>query len=166
MDLHFLPLLQVQRDLLDTERGFERFKRYLGVMLDGQGEIALPLETFNPMSKPHVAALLDALIAMGAEEVARAALDEAAARLRDIPGKLRVGLVVADDALGGWTNRYLTDAQHRFTYAGMLKRGFATPLVWTGEGATRERVREETLASVYRAAYRLRQGRRRRCGRC
>src|SRR4051812_17961418 len=135
MDLELLPLLQAQRDLLKTGRGFERFKQYLDLMLDGQGEIALPLATFNPMSKPHVAELLDALIAMGAEEVARAALDEAAVRLQGIPGKLRVGLVIADDAMGGWTNRYLTDARHRFEDDGEIKRGFATTLIWTGEAA-------------------------------
>src|SRR3954447_12280647 len=158
MELELLPLLQVQRDLLNTGRGFERFKQYLDLMTAGSGEIALPLATFNPMSKPHVAELLDALIAMGAEEVARAALDEAALELRDFPGELRVGLVIADDAMGGWTNRFLTDARHRFEDVGEIKRGFATPLIWTGEAATRELVRTETLTTIYRSAYRLRHG--------
>lgn len=166
MELTFLPLLQVQRDLLDTARGFERFKKYLDVLTDGQGDIALPLGTFNPMSKPHVAELLDALLAMDAEGVARTALDDAARRLRRVAGRLRVGLVVADDAMGGWTNRYLTDARHRFEDAGWLKRHFATPLIWTGEitpatlsvAAMRAQVRAETLATIYRAAYQLRHG--------
>lgn len=166
MELHFLPLLQIQRDLLNTARGFERFKQYLDAMSDGQGDIALPLAAFNPMSKPHVADLLDALLAMDAESVARAALDEAATRLRAIPGLWRVGLVIADDAMGGWTNRYLTDAQQRFEHGGHAKRRFATPLLWTGEAAPatfsaaamRAQVRAETLAAIYRAAYLERHG--------
>ncbi len=159
MELELLPLLQVQRDLLDTPRGFERFGRYLDTMLDAdRGEMTLPLAVFNPMAQPHVAALLDRLIAMGAEDEARVALRKAEADLRAVPGRLRVGLVIADDALGGWTDRFLTDARQRFESASTVKRGFATPLLWTGEEPSREGVRRETLAAVYRAAYCRRHG--------
>jgi hypothetical protein len=158
MALDFLPLLEEQRALLDTGRGFERFQQYLDTMLDADGEVRLPLAAFNPMSKPHVAMLLDDLIATDAEGTVRAALAEAAARLGGLVPTVRVGLVVVDDALGGWTNRYLTDMDHRFGAAGELKRGFATAYVWTGEPSRPDLIRAEVLSVVYRHCYKLRHG--------
>src|SRR6476661_7555477 len=133
MTLELLPLLAVQRELLNTPPGPERFQRYLAAMLDNDGEVALPLAAFNPMSKPHVTALLDTLLAMDAEEEVQSALSEAARRLGPDTPQVRVGLVVVDDALGGWTNRYLTDADHRFGDTGNMNRGFAIGYVWTGD---------------------------------
>lgn len=158
MTLELLPLLAVQRELLNTPPGPERFQRYLATMLDKDGEVALPLAAFNPMSKPHVTALLDTLLGMGAEEEVRSALTEAARRLGPDTPQLRVGLVVVDDALGGWTNRFLTDADHRFGGGGDRKRGFATAYVWTGEETTRTMIRAEVLAVIYRQCYKARNG--------
>ena len=48
-----VPLMQVQRDLMDTERGFQRFREYLDTMIgkgSGDEPIELPLSAFNPMS--------------------------------------------------------------------------------------------------------------------
>jgi hypothetical protein len=158
MGLEFLPLLEEQRALLNTARGFERFQQYLDTMLDAQGEVRLPLAAFNPMSKLHVAALLDDLIAADAEGTVRAALAEAAARLGTLVPTVRVGLVVVDDALGGWTNRYMTDMDHRFDASGELKRGFATAYVWTGEETTPDLLRAEVLSVIYRHCYKRRHG--------
>lgn len=158
MTLELLPLLTVQRELLNTPPGPERFQRYLAAMLDKDGDMALPLAAFNPMSKSHVAALLDTLLAMGAEDEVQSALAEAARRLGpDIP-QLRVGLVVVDDALGGWTNRFLSDADHRFRNASYAKRGFATGYVWTGEETTPAMIRAEILVVLYRHCYQVRYG--------
>jgi hypothetical protein len=158
MGLEFLPLLEEQRALLNTARGFERFQQYLDTMLDAQGEVRLPLAAFNPMSKPHVAALLDDLIATEAEGTVRAALAEASALLGVLVPTVRVGLVVVDDALGGWTNRYMTDMDHRFDASGELKRGFATAYIWTGEATTPDLIRAEVLGVVYRHCYKRRHG--------
>jgi hypothetical protein len=158
MGLEFLPLLAEQRALLDTARGFERFQRYLDSLVDESGEIRLPLAAFNPMSKPHVATLLDQLIAEDAEGAARAALVEAGARLGPATPDVRVGLVIVDDALGGWTNRYLTDLDHRIDASNELKRGFATAYIWTGEATTAATVRAEVLSVIYRQAYKRRHG--------
>ena len=43
-------------------------------MTDGRGDLKLPLPLFNPMGKDHVAAMLDRLIAAGAEGTARSSL--------------------------------------------------------------------------------------------
>ncbi|MBI4600531.1 MAG: hypothetical protein HY721_01085, partial [Planctomycetes bacterium] len=44
--------------------------------------------------------------ALDADGVAARAASEAAARLANEPGDFKVTLVVADDLMGGWTNRY------------------------------------------------------------
>ena len=85
-------------------------------MTDGDGGLKLPLPLFNPMGNEHVAAVLDRLIDAGAEATARDALARVAERLpKDaLGGAVRVALVVADDAGGGWTDRCLSDEQARF----------------------------------------------------
>jgi hypothetical protein len=102
MELEFVPLLQIQRDLHGMPRGMERFREYLRVMLNEQGtDVRLPpLVMMNPMGKDHVTTLLDALLALDAEGAARRAVDEAATRLRDLTGTYKIGLVIADDAMG------------------------------------------------------------------
>jgi hypothetical protein len=110
------------------------------------------------MGKEHVAAALDALLAIDAEAIAANAVADARRRLARVPGRLRIGLVMADDVGGGWTNRYLTETRQRFDNAGEIKRGWAVALFWAGEAPTRDRVREETLGAAYRALYQRRHG--------
>jgi hypothetical protein len=180
MHLELLPLLQVQRDLLREERGPGRFQSYLKAMRDERGELRLPLSGFNPMSKPHVAELLDRLIAMDAEGIAAEAMRESVGRIgvglasslphpsrmkprdewatrasvdRSAMPAYRFGLVVADDAKGGWTNRYLFEAKERFENRYAVTHGFITALLWSSEEPTAERVRQETAAAIYRTAW-------------
>ena len=153
MKFDLIPMLQVQRDLYDIPRGWTRFNTYIETMTGGTDDIVLPITGMNPMGKEHVAATLDTLLALGAEEVATEAIAEAEERLGGVPGQLRVGLVVADDAQGGWTNRYLTEMRHRSDRRAELKRGWTTVLLWTSETQSREWVRAEVLASLYRTLY-------------
>ena len=69
----------------------------------------------------HVAILLDALIGFDADAVGEAALASVRERLKDDPGRFRVGVVVADDAHGGWTNRYASEFSYRFEEAALYK---------------------------------------------
>jgi hypothetical protein len=69
-----------------------------------------------------------------------------------------VGLVVADDAHGGWTNRYAYEFSHRFEERALYKRGWVESLLWTSEVPTPAMVREEVLTSIHRAAYTQRHG--------
>ncbi len=153
-----VPMLDVQRRIYDLPPGRGRFERYLAVMTDPVGELALPLPAFNPMGKAHVAATLDALLALGAEDVAAKALAGASPRLVRAGGNFRVGLVVADDLGGGWTNRFTTEVDQRFRSGPMLKRGWAVALFWTSEPPTAESVAREALAAAFRAAYAHRHG--------
>src|SRR6266550_7875069 len=109
MDLDYVPLLQVQRDLQAIPRGqppdfngLRRFKQYLRTIstADGKGISLPPLVAANPMAKDHVTALLDALLALDADGVAARAAAEASAQLTDVPGEFKAALVVVDDAVG------------------------------------------------------------------
>ena len=114
--LTYVPLLKIQRELYDLADRRERFATYLRTMFNADGsdlELA-PLAMMNPMAKPHVAALLDALIAMDADGAASDAAALTAPVLAELPGDYRAALVIADDLKGGWTNRYAYEFQIRF----------------------------------------------------
>ncbi len=59
-------------------------------------------------------------------------------------------LVVADDAAGGWTNRWFSDAQHRFESAYFVRHGWAVAPLWTSEPANVQTIRRAVLATVRR----------------
>lgn len=153
-----VPMLREQRELYELPRGMGRFRRYLEVMTGGTDDIALPLPAFNPMGKGHVAETLDALLALDAEAVADEAVREAEARLPEVAEPLRVGLVVADDLGGGWTNRHFTEFGQRFRSGPMLERGWAVALRWTSEPQAADGVRREVLEAVHRAVAARRRG--------
>jgi hypothetical protein len=115
MELEFVPLLQIQRDLYSLPRGMERFRAYVRTMVDANtGELELPLVAMNPMAREHVPALLDNLLELQADAIGGAAVASACHELADEPGRFRVGLVLADDVRGAWTNRYAAEFSHRF----------------------------------------------------
>lgn len=155
MKLDFVPLLQVQRDLYRIPRGRERFGEYLRMMLsDDRTNVQLPpLIIVNPMAKDHVPALLDALLALQAEDVAGQAVSEASEQLAGTPGEYKVALVLADDVMEGWTNRYTTEFSLRFELAPSLKSGWLIVVMWTSETPSPQVVREEVLTTIYRVAH-------------
>jgi hypothetical protein len=159
MELEFVPLLHIQRDLYRIPRSMERFRSYLRTMVDANtGDLKLPLVAMNPMGKEHVAVLLDTLIGFEADAVGDASVASVLERLKDEPGRFRVGLVVADDAQGGWTNRYTSEFSHRFEEMALYKRGWVVGILWTSETPTQTTVRQEVLAAVHRAAHIQRHG--------
>lgn len=154
MKLTFVPLLQIQRDLYDLPRNMERFQAYLATMTDvSTGDLKLPLVAMNPMGKEHVPALLDEWLALGAEDIAAKAVTEAEVHLGQVGGEFRVGLVIADDLKGAWTNRCTYEFAHRFASKAFHRRGWLTGLLWTSESPSRDAAREAASTSVYRAAY-------------
>lgn len=168
MQLEFVPLLQMQRDLHDLPRGWDRFRGYLEAMQPGTENTIAPLFVMNPMGKEHVAARLDQLLTMGVEAVAAEATKEAEQRFGLLSGRLKVGLVLADDMAGGWTNRYLSEAQLRFGYMtkpqkrvrdhGTVPLGWVIVLLWISDEPSGKRVHEEVLSAIYRALYIQRNG--------
>jgi hypothetical protein len=168
MQLEFVPLLHMQRELHSIPRGWDRFRSYLDAMQPGTENTVAPLFVMNPMGKEHVAARLDQLIALKVETAAVAATKQAQQWLDQLPGQLKVGLVLADDVAGGWTNRYLTEAQLRFGYMtkpqkhardlGAASFGWVVTMLWVSDEPSRERVRQEVLAATYRTLYSQRNG--------
>ena len=80
------------------------------MLTDDRSDVRLPpLGMVNPMGKEHVTTLLDAFLRLDAEGEAGQALRQAAANLAELRGAYKVGLVVADDLKGGWTNRYASE---------------------------------------------------------
>src|SRR5262249_57822161 len=96
MQIVLVRSLQAQRDLYDLPRGMERFQAYIALMTGGRDEMLLPLSLLNPMGREHVAATLDALLAVDAEAAAEEAAAGARRRLAGVPGGPRGALRVAD----------------------------------------------------------------------
>jgi hypothetical protein len=177
MKLDYVPLLRVQRELHDIPRGRDRFREYLRTIwgpADADGEL-IPLLLMNPMGKGHVAALLDGLLAVNADGVAARATEEVAARLADEPGECKVALVVADDLMGGGTNRFDYEFTLRFGPAdARLRTGPPSPVgrdlprwsksfwlscvLWTSEAPSERAIREAVLTAAHRVAYVQRRG--------
>jgi hypothetical protein len=154
MKLEFAPLLQVQRDLYRMPRGWERFRAYLQTLIDPETkDLKLPLSAMNPMGKDHVPALLDQYLAFDADGLAARAVAEAESRLSNVEGEFKVTLVIVDDAMGGWTNRYSNELTARSGSKPLHKRGWITGTLWTSETPSEQATREETLTAVYRAAH-------------
>lgn len=159
MNFEYVPLLQVQRELYSLPRGFERFREYLRTMVDaGTGDLKLPLSAMNPMGKDHLPRFLDTLLGMDAEREAARAAAEAQSTLQAEPGGYKVCLVVSDDLVGGWTNRYTSEFGCRFRQKAYYKRGWIVGLLWTSETYALPQIREEVLMCIYRAAYIQRHG--------
>ncbi len=154
MHLEYVPLLKVQRELYGLPRGMERFQAYIETMVDAQTrDLKVPLVAMNPMGKEHIPKLLDEYLALDAENIAAQAVTEAAAKLSRLEGAFKVTLVLSDDLMGGWTNRYSSEYAHRINSQAYFKRGWLTGLLWTSEAPTATRVREEVLTTLYRGAH-------------
>jgi hypothetical protein len=159
MQIEYMPLLQPARELLNTPRGFERFKQYIDTIVGGGDDVALlPLVGMNPMSRGHVAERLDRLIAMDADQIAGLAGLTAGRELHTIDARFKLGIVIADDVMGGWTNRYTTDFKHRFENAAAIKRGWISVMLWASEEPTPDTVRAAVRSAIGRTAHVLRYG--------
>jgi hypothetical protein len=170
MNIEYVPLLSVARNLQAMPRGMPRFRKYLrAIGGDEPGKLALPpLVAMNPMGREHVSALLDELLAIDADGIAAGVVAEVLPELADEPGDFRAALVVADDLLGGWTNRYAAEFSFRFP-GGPAPSGeirppqwtshfWITGVLWSSEPAAEQPVREAMRTAVYRTVYLQRHG--------
>lgn len=157
----FLPVLRTLRELYLQPRDMTRFMAYIATLTGGTDDVVLPIGVANPMAREQAVARIDELLALGADAIAGAAAETAAARLANVPldVKIKATLVLVDDVGGGWTNRFTTEASVRFPSRGALKRPFASALTWTSEEQpTPEQIRSEVLAVIYRVAHQQRHG--------
>jgi len=161
MNVDYVPLLQTQRELQGLPRNYARFQQYLRTILSADRKrLELPpLGIMNPMGKDHVTVLLDQLLALHADDIAVHAVAEVSVELANEPGDFKLGLVVADDLMGGWTNRYDWEFTLRFPSGPArpkprwLKDYWLTAVLWSSEPATERGVREAVLTTLHRAAY-------------
>jgi hypothetical protein len=154
MTVEYIPLLQVQRELYRIPRGKGRFRAYLRQLIDWDVEqMRLPLFALNPMGKDHVPTFLDALLAFDADHLAAEAVRKEEPVLGDVPGEYRVALVVADDRMGGWTNRFASEHTHRFESGRLYDRGWLIGILWTADIPSPRGTHEEVLTAVHRLAY-------------
>jgi hypothetical protein len=157
--LEYVRMLAIQRDLYRIPRGSGRFRQYLATMLDPEtGDLRMPLTVMNPMADDHVPRYIDLLQAMAAEESGARAVEDALTKLAEEPGHYRVGIVVADDAGGGWTNRAATELMHLKAELALERRGWITAILWASETYGPSEIREEVLISIYRTLYVARRG--------
>jgi len=173
MKLDYVSLLRVMRDLHAIPpgqppdfNGKKRFKQYLRTIFEYDRKVCkLPLLlAMNPIGKDHVTALLDAYLAMDGDGIGARATAEAAARLADVPGDFKVGLVVCDDLMGGGTNRYFYEFGFRFGRAidgtrlqkapsQWIKDFWLQGVLWSSEAPTELAVWEAILMAAHRVAY-------------
>jgi hypothetical protein len=153
MKIEHIALLKMQRDLLDIPRGSERFHAYIRSVFKETDDPLFPLSAMNPMGKAHVAERLDLLLELHADDIAATTAAEATQRLSSLEGSWRTALVLSDDLMGGWTNRYLSDATARFSPAAKSVGNWITMLLWTSDEVSQTRIVEETLVSIYRRCY-------------
>ncbi|QEH32192.1 hypothetical protein OJF2_06610 [Aquisphaera giovannonii] len=179
MQIDHVPLLRIQRELHDLPRGRPRFSAYIRTILNegGADGARLPLVAMNPMGRDHVTALLDDLLALDADRIAAEAVAEAVPTVAEIPGSCKLGLVIADDLMGGWTNRFAFEFTDRFGHrddAGRPRADRVSPIapdlprrakhswlscpLWSSEPASVRAVRESVLATIHRLAYLHRHG--------
>lgn len=160
MRLEYVPLLGMQRDLYRIPRGLDRFRAYARIMGedDRDDSRVAPLVALNPMAKDHVVELIEALLRLDAEDLASGTAAEASARLMEVSGDYKIGLVVADDVGGGWTNRYASEHAWASGSPAALRRGWLAGVLWSSEPASVRAVREAVLVPIYRSAYIHRHG--------
>lgn len=169
MKLDYVPLLRIQREIQGRPRGLDRFRHYLRTIwccYESDFEL-IPLIFANPMARDHVTALLDELLALNADQIAAEAVAEADGLLAAVPGEVKAAVVVVDDLMGGWTNRYDYEFKIRLGPDGVPRGNHpAKPLpprwsrflwtigiLWSSERPTPQAVREAILMPAYRMAY-------------
>ena len=123
----------------------------------GERDVVVPINAVNPMGKPHCLVAVNALIALDAERIAEQAAHEAEQRLRCVDATARLCINLLDDVGGGWTNRYFSEANFRMgaerSEHAKQTRNFAVVPCWSSEVYTPERIRQETLVTVYLYAW-------------
>lgn len=162
MQIEYVPLLQIQRQLLAIPRGEHRFKHYLNTLLDAQQrELELaPLVLINPMAKDHVEQLLDTLIACDADMLGFQTCRLLEQQLADLTGYFKAALVVVDDAHGIGTNRYTYEYELRFGVDRLRQRQaphqrqpWITGVLWTSEQSNPHTIAVALGCAAYRIAY-------------
>lgn len=153
MNFELLPILDLMLDFYEKPRDLGRFQAYLALLQgDTKGDLAVPIGGFNPMAKAHVLDKLRELKALNAEKIMAETLANAFPKQKNAP-VFKVALTLADDAQGGWTNRFTTDFDSKFKINALVNRQFCTPVFWTSDNFNATLIQETTMEYAFRTAY-------------
>jgi hypothetical protein len=155
MKFQLVPVIDRMLELYSIPIGMERFNAYIRLLEgDKKGDLSLPIVNYNPMAKPHVSEKLKELRELNAEEIISKTLEKINTEFKD-DFPISVVLNLADDLMGGWTNRYTTDYDSRFRIQAYVKRNFCAPLFWSSENYSAKLVEERTTEACRRMIYRM-----------
>jgi hypothetical protein len=165
MQLLYASLLQIQLEIQKLPRSPERFRQYLDtITVDGETLRYPPLGLMNPMGKEHITTLLEEYLTLNVDTIATNAMSAASEAVNEIPGSYNLGLVVIDDLMGGWTNRYDYEFNLRFCSPRSEPRPrwlhedwLCCPL-WSSQPAAESAIRDVIATTIHRAAYQYHHG--------
>ena len=158
MQFQAIDILEGMLEFYQLPRDRQRFEEYLRRMVNqNNDQLLLPLPHFNPMGKEHVPEKLKELIELDAESILDTCCQELNESIQEVdffPDQtIYVGLSLADDLMGAWTNKYSTDYGNTFHPRGMLNHQFATPIFWTAEEYTSSIIKERIASMLCRYVY-------------
>jgi hypothetical protein len=149
MAVHVVPTLaamaEVYRRSAVGGRDSPRFESYLELGREG-----LPVAGWNPMTSKDVLGTIERLQAIDAEALVA---ETAAAVVKQLGADEDVPVAVVVAAPGLWTDRVMTEAEHR-----LAGRGRNEILFWQGEDVGEDAVRATAAADVVRAVWANRYG--------
>ena len=152
-----VPLLAHVRPLFDVPRiPAKRMARYLELMGAHADGVALPpLNLYNPMSKPHVASYIDALMALEIDHLAAHWINALDTATLPLPRDFQHGFAVVDDVAGGWTERSAVEMMVRSTDAYGPVHGWLTSVLFVSDPVDLTLIRQRLIATIARVAWPL-----------
>ncbi len=151
-----MPILYKMYQLYQQPANMDRFNAYKKLLIGNtNNDMEVPISAYNPMAKEHVLEKMDELKKLHAEQLIQhtlAELNEEILYINDTDIS-RVVPGVSDDLKGGWTNRYTSDYDSKFKLNALIQRKFCTPIFWTSEIYTEEKIISRTREYCYRTIY-------------
>jgi hypothetical protein len=117
-------------------------------------EMILPIASFNPMGKDLALSKVEALLELDAEQLVNKCLQQINSELEDPDQQVfKVAINLIDDVEGSWSNYAVTDYKNKFEFNGLFKRSFCTPIFWTSESFSDEKIIQRTKEYLHRTIY-------------
>ncbi len=152
-----LPTFELMQEIYDQPLGPGRFGAYLKILQgSSKTDLEVPISGFNPMAQPHVLAKMNELRALGIDDIC-ASLVKKWNKEMDI--ELAIGINVADDLMGGWTQKFATDFDSKFKINALIERKFCAPYFYTSEKYTKDQIQSTIETYFFRSLFRLRNSR-------
>lgn len=161
MKFELLKVLDKILELYKLPRNKARFDKYLHLLQGANGnEMILPIAGFNPMGKNLALNKVEALLALDAETLIEKYLKQINSELKGSCERVfKVAINLIDDVEGSWSNYAVTDYKNKFEFDALIKRNFCTPIFWTSESISEEKIIYRTKEYLHRTIYWIDKGR-------